>query len=325
MDKIIIFLSMILIIASSCSDDEDGNSNGMDYKEEMREFVIGISQWAKYENPDFLVIPQNGAELITLNGEEDGPPHAEYLNSIDGNGQEDLFYGYDNDDEPTPANEREYLQSFLDISKDHGNIILVTDYCSTSSRMDDSYAQNHSNGYISFAADHRELDHIPGYPDHPYQENHEQVNTLSGVKNFLYLINPEQYQSRLEFIQAVTSSNYDLVIMDLFFQDGTAFTAEEIDQLRSKANGGKRLVVCYMSIGEAENYRYYWNTAWYNEKPVWLDGENPDWEGNYKVKYWTQEWQDIIYGPDDSYLQIIMDAHFDGVYLDIIDAFEYFE
>ena len=38
-----------------------------------------------------------------------------------------------------------------------------------------------------------------------------------------------------------------------------------------------------------------------------------------------QEWQDIVFGNDESYLKKILDAGFDGVYLDIIDAFEYFE
>jgi len=33
----------------------------------------------------------------------------------------------------------------------------------------------------------------------------------------------------------------------------------------------------------------------------------------------------IIYGNNNSYLKKILDAGFDGVYLDIIDAFEYFE
>ena len=31
-------------------------------------------------------------------------------------------------------------------------------------------------------------------------------------------------------------------------------------------------------------------------KPVWLDVENPDWQGNYKVQYWHPEWQAIIFG-----------------------------
>ena len=56
-----------------------------------------------------------------------------------------------------------------------------------------------------------------------------------------------------------------------------------------------------------------------------MDELNPEWAGNYKVRYWDPEWKRIIYGEDDSYLDRIMNAGFDGAYLDIIDAFEYFE
>ena len=80
-----------------------------------------------------------------------------------------------------------------------------------------------------------------------------------------------------------------------------------------------------MSIGEAEDYRFYWDTAWESNEPEWLEGENPDWPGNYKVQYWEPDWQAIIFGGPDAYLDIIIAAGFDGVYLDIIDAFEYFE
>jgi cysteinyl-tRNA synthetase len=76
-----------------------------------------------------------------------------------------------------------------------------------------------------------------------------------------------------------------------------------------------------MSIGEAEDYRYYWNPEWKTNQPSWLAEENPDWPGSYKVRYWDKYWQKIIYG----YLDKILTAGFDGVYLDIIDAFQYFE
>ena len=38
-----------------------------------------------------------------------------------------------------------------------------------------------------------------------------------------------------------------------------AFTAAEITALKTKANGGKRFIISYVSIGSAEKYRYYWN------------------------------------------------------------------
>ena len=102
-------------------------------------------------------------------------------------------------------------------------------------------------------------------------------------------------------------------------------TVDDIASLKTKINGGNRLVIAYMSIGEAEDYRYYWQKEWKSSPPSWLAGENPNWLGNYKVRYWDLVWQDIIYGNDNSYLKKILDAGFDGVYLDIIDAFEYFE
>lgn len=304
--------------------DKNDYSN-VDLRQEMRSFVIGISHYAKSYNSGFVVVPQNGIELVTMDGESGGNLSSDYLEAVDGHGQEDLLYGYDNDDKLTPQEETAYLMSFLDRSKAAGNVILVTDYCSTHSNMDDSYLKNKTSGYVSFAADHRELDNIPSYPDPIYNENDREISGLNEISNFLYLINPSVFKSKEEFITDVVASNYDLLIMDLFFNDGTAFTAGEIERLKQKSNGGKRLVICYMSIGEAEDYRYYWKDDWVKDPPAWLKQENPEWEGNYKVEYWNEEWQNIIYGNDNSYLKKIIDAGFDGVYLDIIEAYEYFE
>jgi cysteinyl-tRNA synthetase len=79
-----------------------------------------------------------------------------------------------------------------------------------------------------------------------------------------------------------------------------------------------------MSIGEAEDYRYYREDRWKTGSPGWLDSVNPDWAGNFKVRYWDADWQSVIFGSPDAYLDRIVAARFDGVYLDIIDAYEYF-
>lgn len=320
--RIYLICVFIPICIASCNKDDEVDPV---YRQRMREFVSGISQYARSYQPDFLVIPQNGIEIITDNGECDGPLNNAYMQAIDGNGQEDLLYGYNSDNEPTPAEDAAYLQSFLDVSKAAGKVILVTDYCYDENFIDNSYNTNYLKGYISFAADHRELDNIPSYPLKPYHANADNIESLAQVQNFLYLINPVNFASKEEFIHAVTQTNYDLLIMDLFFNETTQFTRAEIDQIKAKANGGKRLVICYMSIGEAEDYRYYWQPSWEEQNPDWLDGENPDWEGNYKVKYWEKDWQDIIFGNDESYTRKVIDGGFDGIYLDIIEAYEYYE
>jgi cysteinyl-tRNA synthetase len=86
-------------------------------------------------------------------------------------------------------------------------------------------------------------------------------------------------------------------------------------------------LIAYISIGEAEDYRPYWRKEWGGQgkltasAPAWLLPENPDWAGNYRVKYWRAEWQKLILAT----IEDAMARGFDGVYLDIVDGFETFE
>ena len=158
------------------------------------------------------------------------------------------------------------------------------------------------------------------------------MGSLSNVKSFAAILDPKKFKSREAFIKAVNNTDYDLIFMDLFFGYDTngvqkPWTASEIASLKKKKNGGKRKICAYISVGEAEDYRYYWLSAWDKKatRPAWIDAENEDWEGNYKVKYWYPQWQSILYGSSNAYLDRIIAAGFDGVYLDVIDAYEYFE
>jgi cysteinyl-tRNA synthetase len=319
-------LCLIFIFLLNCSrDTEPEIPEARDYREEMRDFVQNISDYAKGLESDFIIIPQNGHELLTQNGEETGAPATDYLDAINGVGREDLFYGFDDDNVPTPEFERDQMIAFMDIAESNNVEVLVTDYCWTESFVDDSYAENDARGYISFAADHRELDNIPDYPQTPYNVNTSNITSLAESKNFLYLLDPGSYGTKEEFLDAIKGTDYDVIIMDLFYKGTEELTYNEVADLKTKDIGGTRLLVAYMSIGEAEDCRYYWEGNWEPGDPSWLAEENPDWPGNYKVHYWDENWQKIIYGNDDSYLKKILDAGFDGVYLDIIDAFEYFE
>ena len=46
--------------------------SAIDYREEMRRFVIAISQYGKKFDKNFIVIPQNGLEIITNDGPASG-------------------------------------------------------------------------------------------------------------------------------------------------------------------------------------------------------------------------------------------------------------
>ncbi|MCW5871072.1 MAG: endo alpha-1,4 polygalactosaminidase [Candidatus Eremiobacteraeota bacterium] len=109
----------------------------------------------------------------------------------------------------------------------------------------------------------------------------------------------------------------DLFIMDPTREGSNPYTAQEIAGLRS----GGRLLLAYLSVGEAENYRSYWQKSWKPGQPAWLGPTNPEWRGNYKVRYWDPAWRRIV---TDNARQIQAQG-FDGLFLDVVDGWEYWQ
>ena len=122
----------------------------------------------------------------------------------------------------------------------------------------------------------------------------------------------------------------DVVVMDHAVNGGRdALPKVQVDKVRS-GGGGNRQVLAYMSIGEAEEFRFYWKPEWTNEKdkaklPAWHKAANCAWPGAHAVRFWYPEWKKLIYGGPDSFLARIVAAGFDGVYLDRVDIYELFK
>ena len=154
--------------------------------------------------------------------------------------------------------------------------------------------------------------------------------------------------SEVGAVDALVASHYDMLVVeptrtDWSSDDKHFDSAGMVARLKdSKASDGmhSKLVIAYLDIGEAEDWRWYWNwsTEWDcapplpNDWPEYIIACDPDgWTGNYPVAYWDDEWKDvIIYGstgvhPDRDYASAIDEAvrgGFDGIYLDWVEAFE---
>jgi cysteinyl-tRNA synthetase, unknown class len=125
----------------------------------------------------------------------------------------------------------------------------------------------------------------------------------------------------------IAASPYDLVVIDSeqFPQDKEIpLTREEVERMKIKPDGSRRLVIAYFSVGEAENYRYYWKPEWNRAKPSWVGKENKQWGGNFLVQYWDPTWQNIIMGGPKSFADQVINSGFDGFYIDRVDAYYYY-
>ncbi|MBX9925294.1 MAG: endo alpha-1,4 polygalactosaminidase, partial [Hyphomicrobiaceae bacterium] len=89
----------------------------------------------------------------------------------------------------------------------------------------------------------------------------------------------------------------DLLVVD-YARDGIVSRSQaDVRALATRADGSRRTVLAYLSIGEAESYRWYWQPTWRYWGPAWLGPENKDWRGNYQVRYWDRDWQRLIVDP----------------------------
>ncbi len=139
------------------------------------------------------------------------------------------------------------------------------------------------------------------------------------------------YQLQNLDVGTLAASPYDVLVID-YSRDGSEegrLRPADLQRLKTKPDGSLRVILCYMSIGEAETYRYYWNWLWGGRwytswlgwlfAPSWLAGRNKEWGGNHAVRYWDPRWKALILGKD-GYLDRVLEAGFDGVWLDKVDS-----
>ena len=160
------------------------------------------------------------------------------------------------------------------------------------------------------------------------QAQAERLARITGVKSWGYQLNGLS-------IEEAARSPYDLLVVDATtgLASGKPFTQEEVERLKRKPDGGRRIVVSYLSVGEAEDYRPDYFTPEYmtEDAPDWLMHENKDWKGNRLIRFCNEGWQLTILGDEDgrnvynsidpSPLYRLIELGFDGIYLDRVDVY----
>lgn len=162
-----------------------------------------------------------------------------------------------------------------------------------------------------------------------YRKPDSVSTTLNGIKiaTWMYQI---QYLDENSAIDYLDDTEYDMMVVE----PGFNFVEEPYDtpyltsSLKQKPNGDERLLLAYIDIGQAEDYRTYWQSDWIAPtstqvgSPDFLVTIDPDgWSGNYPVAYWDPLWKELWLG-ENGMIQQIVDYGFDGVYLDWVEAYD---
>lgn len=169
---------------------------------------------------------------------------------------------------------------------------------------------------------------------------------LESISSWAYQI---QEISQPGAVEALAASGYDMLVVeptrtDWSTEDHDFDTKKMVTQLKdSRASDGihRKLVLAYVNIGQAEDWRWYWkwSKGWRcaslrpRDWPDYILACDPDgWEGDYPVAYWDKHWKDIVlYGNNQgsdpgrdysSMIDEVLQDGFDGVYLDWVEGFE---
>ncbi len=135
-------------------------------------------------------------------------------------------------------------------------------------------------------------------------------------------------------VDSLVNSYYDMLVLEPTRTDRECTDFDAAGMVaRLHASAGtvrsSKLVIAYVDIGEAEDWRIYWQDWWV--APTESTRGNPDfmltidpdgWSGNYPVAFWDTRWQDIIVDSDSSILKMVIADGFDGIYMDWVEAYD---
>lgn len=307
----------------------------VDGRGQMRSLVSDISRTARKLNPNFVVVIQDGLDLLEQTDAGDATQKvasSPFIRSIDGVLVRGMFFR-----PPTPKADTPFsrthekttaeLLRLANLAKTRGLTILTADF-TDGAKMSLEYVRDSlKRGFIPFAASGRGFffDAFPKFPSRPVRENPKSISGLGQIKNYLYLTDSSQFDRQEEFVLALANTNYDAVIVDVLHRGRRPFTKRSVDGMKFKKLGSRRLVLAYMNVGNAETFRYYWQPNWREGSPGFVMSPVPGNPDRHFVEYWNPAWKKIIAGDASSYLYGIFAQGYDGVVLDGLEAFRQFE
>ncbi len=305
----------------------------VEYREEMRLFVQKISKYARGYRPNFIVIAGGGLDLIVKRDEIDQrkvAPARAYIRSLDGVLQKGVFYSEQTKDEPFGAPTDIFLKektlNLLEKAKNNGLKVFTLEFSKNKKIIDQIETLSNKQGYISLTVESPAIDikTVPKYPYPPFRENSKSIISLGMAKNFVTITNSSPYGRQDIFTLKMHDTNFDMIAVEIL-HGRRPLTRQAVETLKYKKVGTRRLALAYMDIGTALSYQYYWKDSWRSNSPPWINDPDPNDPDRYKVEYWNSNWQNIITGNTNSYIYGLIAQGFDGVILNGLDVYKYFE
>lgn len=313
----------------------------INYRNALRENIIGLAHYAQATNPDFQIMVHEGQDLLSKSLWE---YHLEgYLKARnDGQDVSDPSFLL-NLKQTSPEFEpivgsasAEYLRS-IDaiavnnslcsnlsvspiISQEHIKLFSI-DECPNEKIFDKAISKSLQENIPLYAFINKETAFKKIVAQPIIKENAKNIFNLKSAQNISFLLKDDLYADKQDFIDAVRNSNYDVVVISPYFRNKTPFTPEEVNAMKYKKNGTRRQLLARFNITEALDNAYYWQPGWKIGTPNWLVRPSFSEEHGIITRFWTQEWKEHM----AHYFISLIKTGYDGAFLTGLENHRYFE
>lgn len=208
----------------------------------------------------------------------------------------------------------------LDTMRAAGRRVVSIEACKTPADADSAYRAAVRDQVATFVT--VGASKMTGVPTgHPWGENSAEVTSVNRVRNWLPLIRPNGYGSKDEWLRAVAATNYDMLLVDVAYRGVDGLTPADVRRLQYKETGARRLVLAVLPLGRAYDWRWYWQKGWHVGDPAFLFAPDANDPGAYVTMMDNPQWKELL----GKTLVGVVDSGFDGVVLDDVDTYLWFE
>ena len=306
----------------------------------MREMIGQVSTYCRRHAPQLTVMVRNAPELIVKGKREwqwqiwndpeadkagaitpIGSIDKDYLALVDGLLVDGMFSGGERYGEATGPDRHALLLAAAKGARAEGKTVLSIEYEPGQEMTDAILRQSRADGFLTWIdrSGNERLARIP--KEIPTGENAEQIGSLSTARNFLPMLTADGFKSRQDWVAALYDTNYDLLVLDAFWNDLVPLTYADLARLKQKKTGARRLVLADLPLGRARESAYYWKPDWREDNPSWLVARDPAQAGHWLVSYWDKGWEAVV----GAHIQAAVKLGFDGFLLDQADSYLLFE
>lgn len=300
----------------------------INYRQKMRDNINMLANYAKLVNQDFKIIVHGADELLSISNIEIYTKEYNLIRLRDAKKNKTFI----------PQYSIEKLISFA------GNVdaISVTNILCGENQLEEGEDEI-KKIYIEKCIGEEQIDYairesvkenaplyIFSHIDNAFKnikkeiiinESAKNILTLNDAKNISILTDDSNYADKYAMMEDIMNSNYDIVVIKPLFRGNVRYTKEEINSLKAKKSGFRRLIIAQMSLSETNPQDYFWREDWKIGNPYWLRRLSFVDENAIITEYWNNEWREII----SSHFKSIMDTGFDGAWLTGAENFKYYE